>query len=78
MYLSIASADRLWFVIHGRQGEMLRKDREGVDEKFEERIAIPVVDYSPHLLLRTIILAEETRALSYRCLVHLCTCGYDS
>ncbi len=53
----------LWLMLEAWQCEMLRKDREWVDEEFEDRIALRVPDGVHHLLLRTIGTAEEARAL---------------
>ena len=52
---------------------MDRQDGEGVDKQ-----VVTVVDILFILLLRTVLLAEETRPLSHRLLVDLGSCGYHA
>ena len=56
-----------------RYGEVLRHDGERIDKQREVLVHLLL-----HLLLRAVMLTEETRALGYCLLVDGSTGGYDS
>ena len=54
-------------------GEVLRHDGVGVDKQREV-----LVDVFLHLLLRSVLLAQEARTLRYGLLVDACSCRHNA
>ena len=71
--LAIVHADALRTVRAQRNGEVLRHDREGVDEQREVLVHLLL-----HLLLRSVLLAEEAGALGDGLAVDVCACRDDA
>ena len=71
--LAIVHADALRTVRAQRNGEVLGHDREGVDEQREVLVHLLL-----HLLLRSVLLAEEAGALGDGLAVDVCACRDDA
>ena len=73
MNLAVTVDDPLRLMFHRGNGEMLRQDGERIHQQF-----ILTVDDLLHLLLRTILLTEETRAFLNGLSVNLRTCRHHT
>ena len=69
VYLTVFVVNLLWLVLHAGNGEVDRQDGEGVHQQ-----VILIVDVLLYLLLRAILLAEETGACCHRFLIDAGTC----
>ena len=73
MHLAIVFVDGLWLMLASWDGEVDRQNREWVDQEVKSFVYLLC-----HLLLRTILVAEEARAFAQCLLVYLGSGAHDA